>query len=49
MRMWSLLQEVVARPDNDVVQRLNSGDWVDVREAVQWLGDEAKRCDLQPD
>lgn len=44
MRMWSLLQEVVSRPDDLVVERLNSGEWVDdVREAVQWLGDAAER------
>ncbi len=44
MRMWSLLQEVVSRPDDDVVERLNSGDWIaDVQDAVQWLGDAAER------
>ena len=44
MRMWSLLNEVVSRPDDVVVDRLNHGEWVDdVQEAVQWLGDAAER------
>ena len=43
-RMWGLVQEVSARPDEAVVERLTSGRWVeDVQEAVQWLGDAAER------
>ncbi len=43
-RMWGLVQEVTARPDDAVVDRLTSGEWVeDVQEAVQWLGDAAER------
>ena len=43
-RMWGLVQEVTARPDEAVVERLASGEWVeDVQEAVQWLGDAAER------
>ncbi len=43
-RMWELVREVTARPDEAVVERLSSGAWVeDVREAVQWLGEAADR------
>ncbi len=43
-RMWELVQEVTAQPDQDVVERLVSGEWIsDVQEAVQWLGDAAER------
>lgn len=44
IRMWTLVTEMTSRPDNNVVQRLTSGEWVnDVRGAVQWLGDSAER------
>ncbi|MDO5736438.1 MAG: hypothetical protein Q4P15_08185 [Propionibacteriaceae bacterium] len=43
-RTWSLVNEVVSRPDQQMVERLNSGDWVaDMQDAVQWLGDAAER------
>lgn len=43
-RMWSLVLEVVARPDSSVVERLNSGAWVTgMQDAAQWLGDAAER------
>ena len=43
-RMWELVREVTSRPDDSVVQRLTSGQWIaDVQEAVQWLGDAAER------
>lgn len=44
IRMWSLVSEMTSRPDDAVVRRLASGEWVaDVREAVHWLGDSAER------
>lgn len=43
-RMWELVEEVTARPDEAVFARLTSGQWIeDVLEAVQWLGDAAER------
>ncbi len=44
IRMWELVEEVTARPDETVVERLTSGEWVGgVQEGVQWLGDAAER------
>ena len=44
IRMWELVQEVTAAPDDRVVERLASGEWVnDMREAAQWLGEAAER------
>lgn len=43
-QMWTLVSEVVSRPDEGLERRLNSGAWVsDMHDAVQWLGDAAER------
>ncbi len=44
IRLWELVHEVTSRPDQHIVDRLSSGEWIDdVRQAVQWLGEAADR------
>ncbi|MGO1384126.1 MAG: hypothetical protein ACTHU1_04940 [Arachnia sp.] len=43
-RMWELIEEVTAAPDDAMVNRLTNGEWVEeMQGAVQWLGEAADR------
>ncbi len=44
IRLWMLVREATSRPDEALVERLDSGEWMDdVRVAARWLGDAAQR------
>lgn len=43
-RGWRVIAELLSEPDGNLVERLRNGDLVgELRESVQWLGDDAGR------